>query len=147
MGSLTLPSSGSVYVDAQVLIYSVEKHPVFAPLLRPLWAAVQNESIEAVTSELSLMETLVGPLKRGDARLQSDYERLFSHRGLRLLPVTQPVLRQAAFLRATVSSLRTPDAIHAAASLLHRSAAFVTNDGVFRNLQALSPIILADVLP
>ena len=39
MGSLTLPPSGPVYADTQIFIYSVEKHPLYAPLLRPLWSA------------------------------------------------------------------------------------------------------------
>ncbi len=39
MGTLVLPRSGQVYLDANPIIYSVEKHPVFGPLLRPLWQA------------------------------------------------------------------------------------------------------------
>ena len=39
MGSLTLPPSGPVYADTHIFIYSVEKHPLYAPLLRPLWSA------------------------------------------------------------------------------------------------------------
>jgi hypothetical protein len=30
MGSLTLPTTGPVYADAQIFIYSVEKHPIYA---------------------------------------------------------------------------------------------------------------------
>ncbi len=40
MGSLILPSTGPVYADALIFIYSVEKHPVYAATLRPLWEAV-----------------------------------------------------------------------------------------------------------
>jgi hypothetical protein len=36
MGSLILPTSGPVYADAQIFIYSVEKHPTYAPALRPV---------------------------------------------------------------------------------------------------------------
>ena len=35
MGSLILPSSGPVYADALIFIYSVEKHPIYALTLRP----------------------------------------------------------------------------------------------------------------
>lgn len=37
VGSLSLPGSGLVYVDSQILIYTVERHPVYEPLLAPLW--------------------------------------------------------------------------------------------------------------
>ena len=59
MGSLIVPAGGRLYADAQVVIYSVEKHPRYAPLVRPLWAAVQAGTIEAVTSELTILEVLV----------------------------------------------------------------------------------------
>jgi hypothetical protein len=72
MGSLILPRSGTVYADAQIFIYSIEKHPDYAPFLLPLWYAVAGEAIEVVSNELSLMETLVGPLKRSDAQLVAD---------------------------------------------------------------------------
>jgi hypothetical protein len=36
MGSLTLPATGPVYLDTQIFIYAVEKHPVYSPLLSPL---------------------------------------------------------------------------------------------------------------
>ena len=75
MGSLTLPATGLVYLDANPIIYTVEKHPVYGPLLVPLWQAAQAQTIEVVSSELALMETLVGPLKRGDTALEKAYEQ------------------------------------------------------------------------
>ena len=65
MGSLTLPASGLVYIDTMTLIYTVERYPAYWPLLDPLWLAAQSGMIEIVSSELTLMETLVGPLKSG----------------------------------------------------------------------------------
>jgi hypothetical protein len=50
-----------VYVDANPVIYSVETHPIYGPLLQPLWQATQAKTLEVVRSELVLMETLVGP--------------------------------------------------------------------------------------
>src|SRR4029077_19680352 len=101
MGALTLPASGLAYLDANSVIYTVEKHPVYGPLLQPLWQAAQAKTIEVVTSELALMETLVGPLKSGDAQLERDYDRALLGTDMRLLPITQAILREAAKLRAT----------------------------------------------
>jgi len=56
MGSLRLPASGVVYADTQVFIYSVEKHPIYSPLLRPLWCDVQSGRVEMVSSELAMMD-------------------------------------------------------------------------------------------
>ena len=34
MGSISLPASGLVYVDSNIVIYSVEKHPRYFPALQ-----------------------------------------------------------------------------------------------------------------
>ena len=41
MGSLMLPTSGSVYLDTMAFIYTVERYPDYWPLLEPLWLAAQ----------------------------------------------------------------------------------------------------------
>jgi len=96
MGSLIVPASGLVYFDSDSVIYSVEKHPVYWPLLQPLWQAAKAKTIEIVSSDLALMETLIGPLKTGDTALANAYEQLFQQAQTRLFPITQPILREAA---------------------------------------------------
>jgi predicted nucleic acid-binding protein len=145
MGVLTLPASGLVCVDANLIIYTVEKHPVYEPLLRPLWQSARSKSIEVVSSELALMETLIGPLKSGDAALQRAYDQALLGTELRLIPITQSILREAARLRS-ISKLRTPDAIHAATALLVSCALFITNDVGFRTIPRLPVVILDDLL-
>ena len=53
MGTLILPASGLVYLDANSVIYTVEKHPVYGPLLHPLWQAAQAKLIEVVRAMTS----------------------------------------------------------------------------------------------
>ncbi|MBC7527815.1 MAG: PIN domain-containing protein, partial [Chthonomonadaceae bacterium] len=63
-----------------------------------------------------------------------------------LLPITKDVLREAARLRATISGLKTPDAIHAATALLNQCRLFITNDRGFLRVPGLNTAILDDVL-
>jgi len=141
---ITVPASGLVYLDANSIIYSVEKHPVYWPLIEPVWLAAKSKTIEILSSDLALMETLVGPLKKGDPGLAQAYETLFQQAQTRLLPITQAILREAAKLRAT-SKLRTPDAIHAASSQQAGCVLFVTNDVGFRGVPGL-PVVVLDGL-
>lgn len=145
MGALTLPTSGLVYLDANPIIYTVEKHPVYAPLLQPLWQAAQAKTIDVVSSELALMETLVGPLKSGNTTLERQYEQALLGTDMRLLPITQAILREAARLRAT-TKLRTPDALHAGTAQQAGCVLFVTNDVGFRGTVSLPLVILDDLL-
>lgn len=144
MGMISVPASGLVYLDANSIIYSVEKHPIYWPLIEPVWLAAKGKTIEIVSSDLTLMETLVGPLKTGDAGLVQAYETLFQQAQTRLLPITQSILRDAAQLRAT-TKLRTPDAIHAATSQQIGCSLFVTNDVSFRAVPGLSVVVLDDL--
>ena len=145
MGQLIIPESGIIYIDTSVAIYSIEWNPDYYSLLQPLWLKFEEGEIELVSSELILMETLVLPLKNADAVLINAYERLLLSSEIRLIPINQSVLREAARLRAT-TTLKTPDAIHAATALSVNCTQFVTNDKGFRNVPSLPVVVLSEVL-
>lgn len=145
MGQLILPSSGIIYVDTSIVIYTVEGNPDYYSLLQPLWLKFQTSEIEIISSELILMETLVVPLRNANNALIADYEQLLLSSEMRLIPVSQSVLRQAATLRAT-TNIKTPDAIHAATALSVNCTQFITNDKGFRNVSGLPVVVLSEVL-
>jgi predicted nucleic acid-binding protein len=66
--------------------------------------------------------------------------------GIRLVPITASILRAAAKLRASLISLRSPDAIHAASADSCGCTLLHTNDKIFRRIPGLPVIILDDVL-
>ncbi|SRR5216683_3262679 len=145
MGAITLPSSGLVYLETTAVIYTVERYPTYWPLLEPLWKTAQTQAIEIVSSELTLLEALVGPLKSGNPILEQAFESALLGTDMRLLPITQVILREAARLRATIN-LKTPDALHAATAQLAQVALFVSNDRDFRKVPGLPVVILDDLL-
>lgn len=49
MGTLTLPNSGTVYLDANGFIYSVEHIEPYSTLLKPLWLAAQQDQFEVIS--------------------------------------------------------------------------------------------------
>ncbi|MEW6210246.1 MAG: type II toxin-antitoxin system VapC family toxin [Acidobacteriota bacterium] len=144
MGTLNLPTGGLVYVDTQVVIYSVEKHPDYWPLVRPLWLASKAGEVEVISSELVLLETLVGPMKNTADLLVADYEQLLSSTEIRLIPITRAILKEAARLRAE-TNLKAPDAIHAATSQAIGCDIFLTNDREFRRVSGLPLVLLTDI--
>ena len=73
MGPLTFPEHGPIYLDATSLIYSVERVEPFRTVLEPLWDQAKAGRYKLVTSELSVLETLVKPKRDGNSTL----ERLF----------------------------------------------------------------------
>ena len=70
MGAITLPDRGPIYMDACGFIYSVERIEPYRALMEPVWRWAQTGQSLIVTSELSIVETMVKPLREGDAVLQ-----------------------------------------------------------------------------
>lgn len=146
MGPLVLPASGNVYLDADGFIYSIERIDPYWSTLDTLWQTVSTRQITVVTSELTLLEVLVKPLKVGDATTATLFRTVLQHTPeVRMLPINQPILEEAAKLRATLG-LRTPDAIHIATALLHGCALLVTNDSAFRRIPDLPIVVLNELI-
>src|SRR4051812_6190197 len=145
MGAIAVPAAGSVYFDANTIIYSVERHADYWPLLEPVWQAAKGNALEIVSSDLTLLEVLVAPLKSGDAALVAAYEQLFQQPQTRLIPISQSILRDAARLRAT-TNLKTPDAVHASTAQSTGCVLFITNDVSFRNVPSLPTVVLNALL-
>ena len=144
MGRLILPHTGQVYVDANVVIYAIERIEPYATLLQPLWQAVAQARLQVITSELTWLETLTKPLRDHNDRLEALIRAFLSAEGVALLPATLATWEQAARLRGL--GLRTPDALHAATALIQQCALFLTNDAVFRRISALPVVVLAEVV-
>ena len=144
MGELNLPMGSNVYIDTPILIYTLENHPDFYPLLQPLWAKFGNSEVSISTSELIITEALVSPLRSGDVRSIANYEQLIFHAGINLVQIDQNILLAATNLRAKYR-IKTPDAIHAATALSLGCNRFITNDKGFRNIAGLPVSILSEI--
>jgi len=145
MGQLNFPPSSLIYLDTVTIIYSVERFPDYILLLDPMWQQLQLGSIQIMTSELAILETLVMPLRQANTEMIRRYETLLTSSEVSLIPISQTILKSAAALRAS-ANLKTPDAIHAATAISSGCTVFLTNDNGFRNVPGLTTVILQDVL-
>jgi predicted nucleic acid-binding protein len=145
VGELTLPIRGTVYVDTNAVIYRVEEVKPYIDVALPLWDALDAGTQAIATSELSVLEVLVKPLRLQNASLQELFlGTLYDTPGLACIPISRQVLEAAAQVRATFG-LKTPDAIHAATALIEGCTLFVTNDVGFRRIPSLNVAILSEI--
>ncbi len=112
-----------IYLDACLIIYLVESHPVFGPVLSKAIDAQPKEIL--CISPLVKLECTVGPIRRADLALQHRFEAFFVR--CRTVDMPDAVFGEAAVLRAR-SGLRTPDALHLACAQHHRCSALWTHD-------------------
>ncbi|HYE19144.1 MAG TPA: type II toxin-antitoxin system VapC family toxin [Tepidisphaeraceae bacterium] len=146
MGSLTTLAGDSIYLDANVFIYAVEGLPSAAAKLASLFQRIDRGDFRAFTSQLTLAEVLVKPIRSNDAAIRGPYEQMVRTAGsLTVVDVSRDVLVGAATLRAGMS-IKLPDAIHASTALREGCTTFVTNDQRFVAVPNL-PVLLVNDLP
>ena len=136
---------GPVGLDTAVFIYFIEEHPRYIETVEAIFAAIAEGRIQAVTSTLTLLETLVVPYRSGDLALAERYEAVLTRsRGLRMVDLDRPVLRLAAQLRARLR-VKTPDALQLAAVLSARCTTFVTGDRRLPDVPGLRVLQLSEL--
>jgi hypothetical protein len=104
---------GPVGLDTVVFIYFMEEHHRFLSVVAPVFSAVASARLRAITSGITLLETLVIPYRSGNSALAARYEALLTRsRGIRFVDPDRRLLRSAAHLPRT---LLRPDTGRAAA--------------------------------
>jgi predicted nucleic acid-binding protein len=132
-----------VLLDTTVWIYHLEQHPEFGAAAGKIIAALRAGTILGVSSELTLLELTVKPLRLERQNVADEYELLLSNfPNLTLEPISRDILLRAASLRAS-HRLRTPDAIQLATGLEVGATLAITNDAGWRNIPGVETMMLS----
>jgi hypothetical protein len=89
-----------VYLDANIVIYVVEKHPVWGPKALARIAQLQAGGDQIAVGDASRLECLVGPYMSGDKAILADYNGFFRDPALLVFPISAAVCEHAARIRA-----------------------------------------------
>lgn len=136
-----------VFLDTAVVIYYVQSHPLYRDLLAPLFRKLDDGSITAVISPVTLAECLVFPIRQSDEAGRRQFEEVLSEgQGVLFAPLDREAAVRAAELRAQLN-MKLPDAIQVAIAELAACEAVVTNDDQFKRVLSLDVIVLKDLLP
>lgn len=145
MGIMDVIKGERIYLDTNIIIYAMEGYPEYVSSLSSLFAAIDEGKLVAVTSELTLAESLVKPMMDDNAHLQNVYmDALQSSDVIFVIPVNRQILIEAARLRAKTDTLNLPDAIHLATAHVHQCDSFLTNDKRLRALPEIHVVILSE---
>ncbi len=127
-----------VYLDSCIVIYLIEGEPIRRQAVETIMNQLTPESC---LSDLVRLECKIRPLREKDEGTLQRFEGFFTNAFI--IPLRPEVYDLAAELRAQ-HRLKTPDAIHAAAAILHGCDEFWTND---RRLAAIESRIALRALP
>lgn len=134
-----------LYVDSAPLIYYVEEHIAYVDQMEYILNIVDKNSIEVVSSVLTLAEVLVLPVRTGAYQVAQLYRAILMNRETCTLAViSENIAIEAASIRARYR-INTPDALHIASAIEFRCDAFLTNDHKLRAVQELNVLVLDEL--
>lgn len=120
--------AGKVYLDTNVFIYAVEAVAEYVAAVEVLFGLIEDGTVSAVTSELTLAEALAKPLEVGRYDIAQVYEAMLTpSTWLSVVPIDRSLLIEAAKLQAQLK-LRLPDAIHVATAIATGCPTVLSND-------------------
>lgn len=128
MGNVATLDGKRLYLDANIFIYAVEQHPEFFEGVRSVFQLIADQRAASVTSDLTLGEVLIQPIRMSRTDQQEGYVRIMANtRGLEVCPITKEIVLSAAQIRAE-SNTTFADALHLATAQEQLCDVFVTND-------------------
>ncbi len=135
-----------IAIDTAPLIYFIEEHPTYLPVVLPFFEALDRGDVTVITSVVTLVEVLVHPLRQNDHQLVQQYREILTNVvGLTTFPLTPDIAEIAADLRAK-HNLRTPDAIQLATASHKGARYFLSNDMRLPSLTSVKLLLVDDYL-
>jgi predicted nucleic acid-binding protein len=116
-----------LFLDTNIVIYAVENPLVLGPRANARLVAARAVGDVFMISDLVRMETMVGPLRSGNAILQQDYMQFFASSDVRVVGITAAVCDRAALIRAR-HNFKPMDSLQLAAAVDHGANVFLTAD-------------------
>jgi predicted nucleic acid-binding protein len=133
-----------VYLDANILIYLVEGFPAHQESLERLVGVFESAGATFVTSELSLAEVLVRPIREQRNDLIDQFEQLLgTGSDIGTVAVDLGMLRRSAEFRA-MNGGNLLDAIHVASAMSCGCSIFLSEDVRIKVVQPMQRYSLAD---
>lgn len=138
-------ASKTVFLDTAPLIYFIEGHSEYQPILSRLFDFNDKGGFSFVTSSVTLLEVLVKPLREGQKAIADQYRDILTTApSIELFDVTSAIAEQAAQLRAKYN-LRTPDAIQLATCIELGADYFLTNDNRLKAVSEAMVVAVAEL--
>jgi predicted nucleic acid-binding protein len=134
-----------LFLDSAPVIYFVEKHPVYYSTLQPVFRKFEIGDLTAVTSPITLAESLIFPMKLGNSEVVAAFlELLGGGPSALFLPLQRETARSAAEIRSKYNVTLT-DAVQVASALEGSCEALLTNDKTLTRITELRILLVADL--
>ena len=139
-----LDSLRQVFFDTAPVIYFVEKNPDFAEKVQPLFSKLDEGTLIAVVSPITLAECLVLPYKIPNPDIAQIFlDLLVNSASVLFYPIDEVTADKAADLRARYNITLTDD-FQLAVAIQAECDAFLTNDIDLKRVTEIPVIVLSE---
>jgi predicted nucleic acid-binding protein len=133
-----------IFLDTAPVIYFVEKSPFFASIVKPVFDRLDDGSLAAAVSPITLAECLVLPYKLGKPNVAQIFtDLLVNNQSVLFYPVDETTADKAADLRARYN-LTLIDAFQIATAIQSGCDAFLTNDVDLKRVTDIPILIVSE---
>jgi len=140
--------SGSVFIDTAPIIYFIEAHETYGPLVKQLMEIISKGTASAYTSVITLAEVLPVPLRTENKLLATQFSEFIKNSDIfTLLPINTEIAEKSGELRANYPSLQAFDAMQLATAIFSEAKLFITNDKKLQPVNDIDVLILKDYIP
>ena len=137
----------TVFIDTAPIIYYIEAHPIFGPLVKMVVDNFQIGNLIAISSVITITEVLPKPIQMGRLVLASKFlEFLKNGENLDIIEISTEIAENAGKLRGKYPTLKGLDAIQISTAIKYHVDAFITNDDKLKQVKELKILVLKDYL-
>jgi predicted nucleic acid-binding protein len=130
--------------DTAPFIYYIEDVAPYADLLDSVFALINDRTVAAVTSVVTLSEILAKPLADKNFSLAEEIKfTLKALASLSIVSIDDKLAEAAALIRVRYK-IRLPDAFQIAAALQGGATLFLTNDKAVKKIDATEVLVLSE---
>lgn len=140
-----LSRCNTVFLDTAPIIYYIEAHEQYAPLMKEVINYLKIGDLTAFTSVITITEVLPKPVSKNQTQLIDKFLKfLRKGKNVNLIEISPDIAESAGRLRGKYDSLKTMDAIRISAAISVGADAFITNDVKLKQVREVKAIVLKD---
>lgn len=134
-----------LFLDTAPVIYYVEQHPQYFVLMQPIFRSLSRGDFVAVTSPVTLAETLMFPLRDSNPQQQQVFTEVITTAAFTtFVAIDAGIAVKAAQLRVQYS-LKLPDALQLATAIVSGCDVFLTNDFQLKKVAELQVLVVDEL--
>ena len=133
-----------VYLDTNIFIYFLDRHPCYFDAVAALFRASFDQAFFATTGDVAVAEVMGGPYRHDDPALAASFKRFFVERNLLTVVAHEREVFDAAAMLVAKKRMKFIDALHVATAISVGCQFFITNDVGIASFEGLEVILLSE---